>query len=116
MCNIAYGHTPIWPKGDAAVYNVYKLVVLLWYHIILTYIFSLMTCPISQYVHKYATRVLINCLGLVFLLSLHMTLQAKLANPTCLQSFWVGYCSVCELRVSNSKKMMKSFGKEAFSI
>ena len=40
-----------------------------------------------------------------------MTLHAGLANPTCLQSFMVWYCSVCELRESNSKKKkMKNFG------
>ena len=33
-----------------------------------------------------------------------MTLHAGLANPTCLQSFMIWYCSVCELRESNSKK------------
>ena len=44
----------------------------------------------------------------------NMTLHAGLANPTCLQSFMVWYCSVCELRESNSKKKkkekMKNFG------
>ena len=46
----------------------------------------------------------------------NMTLHAGLANPTSLQSFMVWYCSVCELRVSNSKKKkkkekkMKNFG------
>ena len=30
------------------------------------------------------------------------TLHAGLANPTCLQSLMVWYCSVCELRESNS--------------
>ena len=40
-----------------------------------------------------------------------MTLHAGLANPTCLQSFTVWYCSVYELRESNSKKQkMKNFG------
>ena len=42
-----------------------------------------------------------------------MTLHARLANPTSLQSFMVWYCSVCELRESNSKKKkekMKNFG------
>ena len=46
-----------------------------------------------------------------------MTLHAGLANPTCLQSFTVWYCSVYELRESNSKKKekkekkkMKNFG------
>ena len=49
-----------------------------------------------------------------------MTLYAGLANPTCLQSFTVWYCSVYELRESNSKekkkkkkeekKKMKNFG------
>ena len=45
-----------------------------------------------------------------------MTLYAGLANPTCLQSFMVWYCSVCELRCLNSKKekkkkeKMKNFG------
>ena len=34
----------------------------------------------------------------------NMTLHAGLANPTCLQSFMVWYCSVCELRCLNSKK------------
>ena len=41
------------------------------------------------------------------------TLHAGLANPTCLQSFMVWYCSVCELRCLNSKKKkekMKNFG------
>ena len=33
-----------------------------------------------------------------------MTLHARLANPTCWQSFMVLYCSVCELRESNLKK------------
>ena len=44
---------------------------------------------------------------------LNMTLHAGLANPTCLQSFMVWYCSVCELRCLNSKKKkkkMKNFG------
>ena len=42
---------------------------------------------------------------------LNMTLHAGLANPTCLQSFMIWYCSVCELRESNSKKKkMKNFG------
>ena len=43
---------------------------------------------------------------------LYMTLHAGLANPTCLQSFMVWYCSVYELRESNSKKQkkMKNFG------
>ena len=40
-------------------------------------------------------------------------LHVGLANPTCLQSFMVLYCSVCELRESNSKKKkekkMKNF-------
>ena len=47
----------------------------------------------------------------------NMTLHTGLANPTCLQSFMVWYCSVCELRESNSKKeekkkkaKMKNFG------
>ena len=43
----------------------------------------------------------------------NMTLHAGLANPTCLQSFTVWYCSVYELRESNSKKKekkMKNFG------
>ena len=44
-----------------------------------------------------------------------MTLHAGLANPTCLQSLMVWYCSVCELRCLNSKKekktkKMKNFG------
>ena len=40
-----------------------------------------------------------------------MTLHAGLANPTCLQSFTVWYCSVYELRESNSKKKeKKNFG------
>ena len=42
-----------------------------------------------------------------------MMLHAGLANPTCLQSFMVWYCSVRELRESNSKKKkekMKNFG------
>ena len=39
-----------------------------------------------------------------------MTLHAGLANPTS-QSFMVWYCSVCELRESNSKKKkMKNCG------
>ena len=33
-----------------------------------------------------------------------MTLHTGLANPTSLQSFMVWYCSVCELRESNSKE------------
>ena len=44
---------------------------------------------------------------------LNMTLHAGLANPTCLQSLMVWYCSVCELRCLNSKKKekkMKNFG------
>ena len=48
----------------------------------------------------------------------NMTLHAGLANPTCLQSFMVWYCSVYELRESNSKKekkkkekKMKNFGE-----
>ena len=43
----------------------------------------------------------------------NMTLHAGLANPTCLQSFTDWYCSVYELRESNSrkeKKKMKNFG------
>ena len=36
-----------------------------------------------------------------------MTLHAGLANSTSLQSFMVWYCSVCELRESNSKKKKK---------
>ena len=36
-----------------------------------------------------------------------MTLHAGLANPTCLQSFMVWYCSVCELHCLNSKKEKK---------
>ena len=44
----------------------------------------------------------------------NMTLHAGLANPTCLLSFTVWYCSVYELRESNSKKekekKMKNFG------
>ena len=36
-----------------------------------------------------------------------MTLHAGLANPTCLQRFMVWYCSVYELRESNSKKEKK---------
>ena len=36
-----------------------------------------------------------------------MTLHAGLENPTSLQSFVVWYCSVCELRESNSKKKEK---------
>ena len=36
-----------------------------------------------------------------------MSLHAGLANPTCLQSFTVWYCSVYELRESNSKKEKK---------
>ena len=41
-----------------------------------------------------------------------MTLHARLANPTCLQSFMVWYCSVCELHESNSKKEKKEKEKE----
>ena len=44
----------------------------------------------------------------------NMTLHTGLANPTCLQSFMVWYCSVYELRESNSKKeekKMKNFGR-----
>ena len=42
-------------------------------------------------------------------------MHAGLANPTCLQSFTVCYCSVYELRCLNSKKekkkkKMKNFG------
>ena len=37
----------------------------------------------------------------------NMTLHAGLANSTSLQSFMVWYCSVCELRESNSKKKKK---------
>ena len=41
----------------------------------------------------------------------NMTLHAGLANPTCLQSFTVWYCSVYELCESNSKKKeKKNFG------
>ena len=52
---------------------------------------------------------------IVALTMFNMTLHAGLANPTCLQSFMVWYCSVCELRESNSKKKkekmkMKNFG------
>ena len=36
-----------------------------------------------------------------------MTLHTGLANSTSLQSFMVWYCSVCELRESNSKKKEK---------
>ena len=36
-----------------------------------------------------------------------MTLHARLANPTSLQRFMVWYCSVYELRESNSKKEKK---------
>ena len=42
-----------------------------------------------------------------------MAFHAGLANPTCLQSLMVWYCSVCELRESNSKKEQekeKTFG------
>ena len=35
---------------------------------------------------------------------LNMTLHAGLANPTCLQSFMIWYCSVCVLRCLNSEK------------
>ena len=41
-----------------------------------------------------------------------MTLHAGLANPTCLRSFMVWYCSVCELRESNSKKKKKKKEKK----
>ena len=41
-----------------------------------------------------------------------MTLHAGLANPTCLQSFTVWYCSVYELRESNSKKEKKKKKKK----
>ena len=44
--------------------------------------------------------------------NVNMTLHAGLANPTCLQSFMVWYCSVCELRESNSKKKKKKKKKE----
>ena len=41
-----------------------------------------------------------------------MTLHAGLVNPTCLQSFMIWYCSVCELRESNSKKKEKKKKKK----
>ena len=55
------------------------------------------------------------CLGLFIVVFATLTLHTGLANPTCLQSFRVRYCSVCELRESNSKKKekkkkMKNFG------
>ena len=98
--------------------NVYKHVVLLCslqYHIILIYKVSVsQLAPLASYVHKYSPIIMycVNKNHNVYK-NFNMTLHAGLANPTCLQSVMVFYCSVYESRESNSKKekkKLKNFG------
>ena len=82
--------------------------------------FSFITCPISQLcaqICPYSNvwpRAVYCCFNKNYNIYniFNMTLHAGLANPTCLQCFTVWYCSVYELRESNSKKKekMKNFG------
>ena len=63
--------------------------------------FSFTTCPISQL----CTQICIawGCFNRNYTI-FNMTLHAELANPTCLQSFRFGYCSVCELCCLNQRR------------
>ena len=108
-------HPHTYTEGGVVVLhvkNVYKHVVFLCLVVsFYTHIqsFSFITCPISQLgaqicpyynVWPRAVYCCFNKNKTIF----NMTLHAGLANPTCLQSFMVWYCSVYELRESNSKK------------
>ena len=110
-------YTNLWPEGCFVVLHVYKHVVLLCslgYHNILTYIqnFSFITCSINQLcaqicpyynVWPGAIYCCFNKNYKVYNI-LNMTLHAGLANPTCLQSFMVRDCSVCELLCLNQRR------------
>ena len=121
----------VWPEGGVVVLHVkeclqtccFVVFIVVSFH---THIqsFSFITCPISQLCAQ--TCPYYNVLpGAVYCCFnenynvyniFNMTLHAGLANPTCLQSFMVWYCSVYELCESNSKKkekekMMKNFGR-----
>ena len=84
--------------------------------------FSFTTCPISQLCAQMCPyyNVLLGAVYCCFNKNynvyniFNMTLHAGLANPTSLQSFMVWYCSVCELRMSNSKKKKKEKNIGAF--
>ena len=77
--------------------------------------FSFITCPISQLCTQICPyyNVLPGAVYCCFNKNynvykiFNMTLHTGLANPTSLQSFMVWYCSVYELRESNSKKKKK---------
>ena len=128
-CSIAFGHTPI----PILMYGL-RVVVVLFYnvdkHVFVVFIvvsfhthiqsFSFVTCPISQLCAQTCPYYNV-CPGAVYCCFnknynvyqiFNMMLHAGLANPTCLQSFMVWYCSVCELHCLNSKKekKMKNFG------
>ena len=115
----------LWPEGGVVVLHVKQCLqtcfvafILVPYH---THIqsFSFITCSISQlcaqicpYYNVWPGAVYC-CFNKNYNVYkfLNMTLHAGLANPTCLQSFTVWYCSVYELRESNSKKKkMKNIG------
>ena len=106
----------LWPEGGVVVLQClqtccFVVFILVPYH---THIqsFSFITCSISQSCAQICPYY--NVLpGAVFCCFnknynvYNMTLHAGLANHTCLQSFTVWYCSVYELRESNSKKKEK---------
>ena len=115
-------YTNVWPEGGVVVLHVkqclqtccFVVFILVPYH---THIqsFSFITCSISQlcaqicpYYNVWPGAVYC-CFNKNYNVHkfLNMTLHAGLANPTSLQSFMVWYCSVCELRESNSKKEKK---------
>ena len=97
-------YTNVWPEGGVVVLHVkqclqtccFVVFILVPYH---THIqsFSFITCSISQLCAQICPYY--NVLPIF-----NMTLHAGLANPTCLQSFTVWYCSVYELRESNSRR------------
>ena len=135
MCSVwphPHPYTNVWPEGGVVVLHVkeclqtccFVVFIVVSYH---THIqsFSFITCPISQlcaqicpYYNVWPGAVYC-CFNKNYNIYniFNMTLHAGLANPTCLQSFTVWYCSVYELRESNSKKekkkkekKMKNFG------
>ena len=116
-------YTNVWPEGGVVVLHVkqclqtccFVVFILVPYH---THIqsFSFITCSISQLCAQICPYYNVwpgagfFCFNNNYnvLKCLNMTLHAGLANPTCLQSFTIWYCSVCE---SNSKKKKeKNFG------
>ena len=125
MCSIAFGHTPI----PILMYGLRVVVlhvkqclqtccfvvfIVVSFH---THIqsFSFITCPISQlcaqtcpYYNVWPGAVYC-CFNKNYNVHkiFNMMLHAGLANPTCLQSFMVWYCSVCCLNSKKEKKKMK---------